>query len=645
GLALIREGVEYGKERGIGALIYAEHPFVGMVADHPGVKSELPPEPYPEWIRGWAPRFDPIRQQTAASLAKFVKDTGITDIGFHDTDTGGFDNPAQWNLRSEASRQRWGDDYVAATVHVHRAYYDALKREVPDLRIHFTIYPYPIYFLDRTLSEKQGTAEGWSSAKLEELRAKYEPFWRRMAKEMPPDVTFCIREASVEAVRRFRELTQPHGVFTWFGFPGKTWLSFFNEGPRWTGTFHGSPRDFLFSVPFGEMFVPLQGLAGLEYAWNVNAPGAAPFAAVPADEQRKRREPAGEIYTVILPHIVRNLFGREAAPDIVKAVSQNVDPWQIFEQLEPGRTSLLKDSASMREQAERAEAGVRALDAVWKRCQDSGNRLGMDDYAFRRLVYLREVFHTAMWMARAQTANLLGRERAMEQDAKSAEAAIEEGLAMVAQAKKDADQLLKERPNDSVLSTPGFNKYADRWRQFMVGHSVDFGVAAARLEQTRKELGELGPVPKDIVERLTRSRLARATKTADAMRLDGRLDEKAWAGAYPIETFFVWQRGAQVARAHTRVKMLYDDESLYVGFENWVPGKGTPKAEARPDGKDVLQDDSVEVFLKPPGLSGDYVHFMANAAGSLRQQRGRFQGSTEKGWTQDNDWKCDGLSA
>jgi hypothetical protein len=81
--ALVREGIEYGKERGIGALMYAEMPFVCLVADHPDVKRTcLPAGRYGEFVRCWS--MDDLRRQTADSLASMVAAMGITDIGFHD---------------------------------------------------------------------------------------------------------------------------------------------------------------------------------------------------------------------------------------------------------------------------------------------------------------------------------------------------------------------------------------------------------------------------------------------------------------------------------------------------------------------------------------------------------------------------------
>ena len=651
-LALIREAIEYGKERGIGALMYAETPFVCLVADHPDVERTcIPKGRYPEFVRCWS--MDDLRRQTADSLASMVKALGITDIGFHDTDTGGFESPARWNERCERCRERWGDDYVAATVHKHRIYYDALKRQVPDIRVHFTFYPYNITVLTPKsgiwyLSAKYGGGPAVVE-RAKQLKVQTEALWRRLAREVPADATFCIRETIPETVQRFRELVEPHGVFTWYGLPGKTWRAFLSVAPSWVGTFYGSPKDFLYPQPFGEMFVPLQGLAVREYSWNTKAPGASDWAGKLGSEQRSLAEPKGDIYRLVYPHIIRNLFGRDAAPELVRALNPNMEPFQIFGQQLGIGAKMLKDSKSMTQQAELAEAGADALDAVWARCGAASSQLGMTDFAFRRFVYLREVFHSCRWMARARAANLEARELARAQDMDGADAAIDRGLKAVAQAEADFEQLIKERPKDPVLMKRGPNRYADGWRVFMPGWDVDMDAVEKRLIQTRKELtelGSLGAVPKNIVDLFEKRRTVRAAATAAPISVDGQLTEAAWQTAYPVECFFVHGKGTRIARAHTRVRLLYDDKHLYVGFTSWMPGGVKPEAEERGRDEHVIYDDSVELFLMAPSLRGDYVHFMANAAGSIRHQRCRLEPRGEvKAWRSDNEWTCAGAES
>src|SRR5262245_60829643 len=59
-----------------------------------------------------------------------------------------------------------------------------------------------------------------------------------------------------------------------------------------------------------------------------------------------------------------------------------------------------------------------------------------------------------------------------------------------------------------------------------------------------------------------------ARRTAQPVRIDGRLDDAAWQDAAPSETFT--QKFPDEGRApseHTRVRVIYDDDALYVGFD------------------------------------------------------------------------------
>lgn len=60
--------------------------------------------------------------------------------------------------------------------------------------------------------------------------------------------------------------------------------------------------------------------------------------------------------------------------------------------------------------------------------------------------------------------------------------------------------------------------------------------------------------------------VAVATRTLLPVRIDGRLDDEAWAAAIPITEFTQWDpvEGAPVSE-RTEARILYDDEALYVG--------------------------------------------------------------------------------
>ncbi len=471
GGAVIREGIAYGKDRGIGALVYAASPFVGRTNFFaPPPDQALPPGRYPEWIRGWS--LDDARRETAENLAVLMNHYGVTDLGLHDTDAGGVGNPAQWNDRPANDRARWGDDYAAATVHIHRQYYDAFKKLAPGVRLHFTLYPYVVEVLDEDSGEWY-LRQPWSgSATGPDVRersrankARYEVFWKRMHAEMPPDVTFCVRETFAAPTAAFREITRGRPAFTFFGLQAKTFLA---ESCRWTGMFFREHDDFIFTT-FADTFVPFNSLAVREYAWNAATPGAAPFA---------EHAPTSELYSLVLPRLVRNLFGRRAAPAVVAAVA---------EPLTPSALTTLKDAAALEAQAAMAARGAQSLDAAWAQTRGGADRLGMDDYAFRRFVNLREIFHTCAWTAGVRAGVARARERAADRDGPAAHDALANAAAQLDAARAGRERLLAERPDDSVLRQKDANRWSAGWRAGMADQ-LDLEALEADLRRARADL-------------------------------------------------------------------------------------------------------------------------------------------------------------
>ncbi|MBM4047004.1 MAG: hypothetical protein FJ279_18025, partial [Planctomycetes bacterium] len=626
--ALIKEGIEHGKARGVGALLYSMNPFAGRVADYPDfARPCLGPGRYPAWIRCWS--LDDMRRRTADEFARFCADVGLTDLGFHDTDTGGFLNPAEWNDRCQTCRQRWGNDYAAATAHIYRIYYDAIRKRLPDARMHIVIYPYGIGILTQDGAERYVTSQFGPGPGVADsargLRQQWEPFWRRITDLLPKDITFCFRETHESAVKAFRALVGDRGLFPWIKLLTDPWVAFYSESPRWTGTFHGNRRDFLFS-PTLETFLPLQALAVREYAWNASAPGAATWNRLPVEDEWKHCEPRGEVYEVVLPHVARNLFGRRVGDQVAAAAAKNVCPYEIFgNKLFGGVPTYLKTYERMQWQADLAAQGADLLDRAWARRASADDKLGMTDFAFRRFIYLRETFRCCKWMATALAHNLRARELAREGKLAEAKAALDAGKAAVEAGKRDNERLLSERPPDAVYEAREIfaRKRVPHFRLFTPG-VVNYDEASKPLQQTEQELPTLvaaAGLSQDILKRLEQRRVVHVGRLAGEITHDGRLDEPAWATVYPSESFFVYQEGRKAAVAATTARLLCDGRCLYVGVRCWTPDGEMPVAQPRERDGAVLEDDSVEIFLAPPDLKRGYVHLALNAAGSLRDQR------------------------
>jgi hypothetical protein len=137
-------------------------------------------------------------------------------------------------------------------------------------------------------------------------------------------------------------------------------------------------------------------------------------------------------------------------------------------------------------------------------------------------------------------------------------------------------------------------------------------------------------------------------QSATAMRvhspptLDGRLEEAVWQEAQPIERFFsTWPLSLVPAPEHTSVRLLYDDEFLYVGLRMDLedPAK-LRKPFVRRD-KVNFTHDYVQIYLDPQGTRRGSYLFRVNARGTRTDG---YQNEAQESETLDPDWDWDVVS-
>lgn len=602
-------------------------------------------------MRCWS--MDAERRKTAARLADYLVDCGVTDVGFHDTDTGGFDNPAQWEHRCDVCRRRWGDDYAAATVNKFGIYREEIKKRIPDVRLHFTFYPYNISAMTQQgaedyLTDRYGPDPG-VTARAEALTENFTAFWKGISAGMPLDVTFCIRENVIENVRTFFDTTKPHGVFTWYKAGSEQWMPFFDETPRFVPTFWSGHEDMLYTVSMNT-FLPIKALAVREYAWNVNTPGASHWRRLPTREQH-HADPKGAIYEVVLPHVVRNVFGRRAAPEIVEALSCNVAPNQVFD-AGYRMTPVLNTLDMMAWQVEEAARGVGAMDRLSKRFTTSGDRLGMTSYAQRRFVYLREAMHCCLWMAQVKVQNLQARESATEGQLEAARAAIAEGRRLIGAAREGMTTLVAQRPPDPFYNAPPVgNDYNRRWRLYTPVWGVDFDAQEGVLAQTEKELESLaaaGQLPEGMLDQLRRRPGLHVFPAQTPPVVDGDPGDAVWSKALAGEAFWRYPGFEGIARAHTHSQLLRHGQTLYLSMTCWMPGGAEVTAACTErDGEGIFSDEHVELFLWPKTGGSTYYQLAFNPKGAVADVRHIFQESPGGGTVtlRDGAWTAEGLVA
>lgn len=129
----------------------------------------------------------------------------------------------------------------------------------------------------------------------------------------------------------------------------------------------------------------------------------------------------------------------------------------------------------------------------------------------------------------------------------------------------------------------------------------------------------------------------KARRTAAAPKLDGRLDDPAWAQA---EAGSISAYSPLQPNLTTRVRLLYDDANLYLGYECNEPL--IEKLVARSTGRDgdVWRLDCVEFLLSPDRSRRRYCHYIiAPAADAMYDDRTGFKTADD----QDATWNgpCD----
>ena len=105
-------------------------------------------------------------------------------------------------------------------------------------------------------------------------------------------------------------------------------------------------------------------------------------------------------------------------------------------------------------------------------------------------------------------------------------------------------------------------------------------------------------------------------RTAGTITIDGTLDESSWQQA-PWTNLFVDIEGnlKLKPRFRTRAKMLWDDDSFYIGADLEEPDVWAALTERDAV---IFQDNDFEVFIDPDGDTHEYYEFEINAL-SIRQ--------------------------
>ncbi|HEX8029419.1 MAG TPA: DUF5916 domain-containing protein [Vicinamibacterales bacterium] len=112
-----------------------------------------------------------------------------------------------------------------------------------------------------------------------------------------------------------------------------------------------------------------------------------------------------------------------------------------------------------------------------------------------------------------------------------------------------------------------------------------------------------------------------AVRTSDAMKVDGALDEAAWATAPVIETFVQQEpQEGQPASDRTEVRVLYDAGHLYIGVRAFA-SLAVSATEMRRDADRLFDEDNFQVILDTFHDSRNGYMFLTTPLGAKLEQQ------------------------
>ena len=104
-------------------------------------------------------------------------------------------------------------------------------------------------------------------------------------------------------------------------------------------------------------------------------------------------------------------------------------------------------------------------------------------------------------------------------------------------------------------------------------------------------------------------------RATDPIKVDGKLNESSWKNAETSNAFVdISGEGFPAPRHQTQVKMLWDEEYLYVGAELSEPHVW---ADIKQHDEVVYYNNDFEIFIDPDGDAHNYFEIEVNALGTL----------------------------
>ena len=566
-------------------------------------------------------------RKRAEEYAELMSACGLRWLFLHDVDGGAWQNPAMWQNRCAHCKRMYGDDQGKATATIFNLYYDIIRKRVPELELIAVVYPYAGAWIDPksiagSIRRESGPIPN-AQQLADKIGGRHQAMLQRANALMRPRIKVCLRETSPE---RYALMSKCWGERDFQMYMRVTthwdegWKPQFSMEPAWAGTFYRPGHDdVLWPCRTTRGYdIPVEFM-GAEFAWNTQAPGAQIYPDRRGDVIQNTLEPR-EIALVYIRRFCLDCWGPEIGPYMVPVFDSGISFTFLSKpDVVAGKLRIAEPAAKMREQiaaASRAMAAMEQARAAYDKAVAEGRkpipdrnaeRNFGDYYRFMLVARATAGFHAPMMQAR--TAVMAG-------DMDKAEKLLAEARATIAR-----EQAAWQQREAWMERVP--HNYRDMYLFFGWFSPKQFGSferQIVRFEQKKDALFEAHNTPNWFKKAMAERRLY-AVPAHTAPAIDGRLDEEIWRTA-PKNEHFVNHKTSTLAEKETAGQILYDANTLYVGYTVYEQGADKlPLKKLEPDKWNPAH--SVELFLDTNGDKESYVQYIWDIAGNVFDGRKR----------------------
>ncbi|MEA3403609.1 MAG: hypothetical protein U9R79_20365 [Armatimonadota bacterium] len=387
---------------------------------------------------------DELIRKRAREIARVWDRLNLGMLVLHCPDGGGPVNPEMWNGRSEADRQRWGDDRASADAHVFNILYDEVHRVAPEVQVVFVIYPYNARYLDWDMLKT-----AYPELTREQFNRAGRDYWRQVGPKLRDDAAICVWLGEPHYMDQFRSYFGDMPMYYWFmiskGWVNAGWLV---TTHRHIGTnYYGHPGDIM-AVRIDRNFPNfINRLLASQFAWNTASAGAEDFSGSYYDFRTDNDEPE-VIVEQWGERACRHMWGAKVGPVMHQAFNKGiipaliVNPSRMLNDENRGRRRrglepLELTPQMMLEQAEGCGAAAEALDAILDMDAE------MNDLQERLFVYYLRRTHCLAAYARAHYHLLLAQQALAEGDEQEVAAGVAAGKRAVEDGRADMERVLE----------------------------------------------------------------------------------------------------------------------------------------------------------------------------------------------------------